>query len=805
VADPPPADRTHVHPLSPVRFPRRERSWPSLPVPLTSFVGREQEAAAVVALLREPDVRLVTLTGPGGVGKTRLAVRVADEVAGAPSTSSGQAFANGVAFVPLAAVPDAALVVPAVAHALGVREAGDRPLADRLVDALRERHLLLVLDNVEHVAAAAPFVVALLVGCPGLTVLATGRASLRLSGEHVVAIPPLGVPSAGGPASAAEIGRAEAVRLFVARARAARHDFVLTDGNAADVAAVVRRLDGLPLAVELAAARVAHLPPAALLTRLGRLLPMLTGGAQDLPPRQRTMAATIAWSHDLLSPEERILFRRLAVFVGGFTLEAAEAVAATFGRSGADVLDGIASLMAMSLLRQVDGPDTQTPRYAMLEMIREFGWDRLTTSGEECEARRAHAGFFLALAERADPSIWGGPDHRLWLDRLEADLPNLRAALAWLEASGSGSEFLRLAAALGGLWQFRSYRVEAYGWLTRALAKGGDTVPAARAMALLKLGVLEMDRGGREAAGLVAESVAIRQHLGDERGVGHALIMLGRVLMDQGDVARAVQVTGEAAALLERLGDLTGLALTRLQLGRAALLQGDTERAQTLLTEALTRYRQAGFTYGVANTLLTLGQFEADRGNPAAAACHFAESVRLWDEIKNLEGLTETLAATGRMAVTVGRPDATPWLLGAAAALGEALGTSPSPLKHAQREHAAVAARPALGEEKFAASWAAGRALSPEEAAAETSALLTALSESIGTQERVDGEAQVGLTPREREVLDLVADGLSDREVAAVLSVGPGTVRSHLTSAFGKLGVGSRTAAVAAARRRGIL
>jgi non-specific serine/threonine protein kinase len=257
----------------------------------------------------------------------------------------------------------------------------------------------------------------------------------------------------------------------------------------------------------------------------------------------------------------------------------------------------------------------------------------------------------------------------------------------------------------------------------------------------------------------------------------------------------------EAAALLERLGDLTGLALTRLQLGRAALQQGDTVRAQTLLTEALARYRQAGFAYGVANTLVTLGQFEAEHGNSAAAACHFAESVRLWGEIKNLEGLIETLAATGRMAVTVGRPDATPWLLGAAAALGEALGMSPSPLKHAQRESAAAAARTALGEDEFAASWAAGRALSPEVAAAETLAFLTALSESIGTQAMVDGEAPAGLTPREREVLRLVAAGRSNLEIAQDLSISERTVENHVRHVLAKLGVPSRTAAAVYAVR----
>jgi predicted ATPase len=362
--------------------------------PLSAFIGRESEVAAVAALLHRDEVRLVTLTGPDGVGKTRLALRAAAAMA--------TDFANRVWFVGLAPIADPALVVPAIAQVLGVREAGDEPLAARLEAFLTERRLLLVLDNFEQVAAAAPLVAELLGACPGIKVMATSRGRLRLSGEREYPVPPLSLPVLEAAASAKEKATSEAVRLFVDRAQAVRPDLALTAETAPAVAEICRRLDGLPLAIELAAARVKVLSPSALQARLERRLPLLTGGGQDLPARQQTMRAAIGWSHDLLPRDEQALFRRLAVFVGGFTLEAAEAVV---GADGGDIFEGIASLAAKSLLRQTE-QDAAEPRYGMLETVREFGLEQLSVSGEEAATRHSHAAWYTVLAEQT----WEGVD-----------------------------------------------------------------------------------------------------------------------------------------------------------------------------------------------------------------------------------------------------------------------------------------------------------------------------------------------------------------------------------------------------------
>ena len=816
MADPTPSQRDRADALPVPLIPLRDRDLPiaPLPSPLTSFVGREREVAAVAALLRQDGARLVTLTGPGGVGKTRLALKVAAELA--------PVFADGVAFVPLAPVADPDLVAATVARALGVREVPGWSPDDLLANALGVRRLLLVLDNFEHVVEAAPQVAGLLAACPNLAVLATSRALLRVSGEHGFPVPPLSLPGSATATTAAVVGSAEAVRLFIKRAQAVNPAFALTDANAAVVADVCRRLDGLPLAVELAAARADLLTPSALLSRLDRRLPLLTTGPRDAPARLRTLRDAIAWSHALLSPAEQRLFRRLAVFADGFSVEAAEAVCEGMrdedGGMRTDetippplastliphpsVFDGIASLAANSLLRQEPGSDEE-PRFGMLETVREYGLERLAASGEAEEIRRRHAAWCLALAEQAEiVAAWGGPEHKRWLDRLEAELPNLRAALAWLAETGDAEASLVLAGALVGVWHFRGHRAEGRAWLEPALARGGGAPTAARAKALRALGTVERFLGGGRAVAFAAESLAIWRELGEPRRIADALLMLGIELEYRAEHARAAAVLEEAAELLDGLGEPARAAVARLQLGVGALESGDGARGEALLGEALSVFRREGTEWAVGGTLQALGQAAEDRGDPAAAAARYAESLSIWAEIGHRDGLPDTLNGAARLAAAGGRPVAAARLLGAAAALGETLENLPRPAERARTERATAAACAALGDPGFAAAWAAGRALPPEQAAAEAADVLDAVGAAIAPSSAANDA--FGLTPRECEVLRLLAAGRSNREIGEALFISPRTAQTHVTHLLAKLGLPSRTAAAAFAHAHGL-
>ena len=456
---------------------------PNLPALLSPLIGREAEVAAVVALLRRDGVRLVTLTGPGGVGKTSLALRVAAELRGD--------FADGAAFVPLAAVRDPALVASTVAQVLGLVESGGRSPVDRLGEALRDRDVLVVLDNVEHLLDAAPLITDLLTRCPDLVILATSRTTLRLAGEHDVPVPPLALPDPQRLFDTVYLAEVAAIRLFVERAQAVDPAFALTAENAAAVASVCERLDGLPLAIELAAARSRLFPPAALLHRLARRLPLLTAGRRDGPARHQTMRDAIAWSHDLLAEAEQTLFGRLAVFVGGFSLEAAEAIT---GDGEDRVLDGVAALADRHLLGPV-GQNDGEPRFAMLETVREYAFERLAASGAADSARFAHAAHFLALVEHAAPHLWSH-DQLVWLTRLETEHDNLRAALAWSRDQPGGAEQVaRLALPLSWFWYLHGHVAEGRRWLESLLAAAGALSPPARARALVGAGHLAYGRG----------------------------------------------------------------------------------------------------------------------------------------------------------------------------------------------------------------------------------------------------------------------------------------------------------------------
>jgi predicted ATPase/DNA-binding CsgD family transcriptional regulator len=824
--------------LSTGRTPQSSSIPPhNLPAPRSSFVGREQEIEQIRRALSA--TRLLTLTGVGGSGKTRLALEVARDLV--------EVYPDGVWLVELAPLSEEVLVPKAVAEALAVPERPAEPLADTLAEVLRNRELLLILDNCEHLLeASARLVDKLLDSCPHLSILSTSREALGVEGEVRWVVPPLSVPEPQGTPSSEELEAYESVRLFGERARGRDPSFAPSAHNARAVAEICLKLEGIPLAIELAAARVGTLSVEQISQRLTDSFKLLRGGSKTQMAKQRTLRGALDWSHELLSEDEKKLFGRLSVFAGGWTLEAAEAVGVGEGVEE-DILDALSGLVNKSLVAVRERQESRV-RYRMLEPIRQYAREKLEEGGEGEEVRRRHADFYLALAEEAEPRL-RGPEDTEWLERLEVDHDNLRAALSWALEGGEAKLGLRLAGALWLFWEGHGHYGEGHRWLEQVLARGSQAA-AARAKALEGEGWLVYRSGGMDegviaaqeglelsdeaglggaarakflnilgwvtvmqgdyerAKELFEESLKLSRNANDQFGIADGLLGLGNSLDSLGDRGRAKELFEEGIVLCRKLGYVPTLARHLFSLGISLLFEGDYERGAALNEEAATLLREHGYKGGLEYVLDNLGWAALLQGDHERAKTSYEENLALCKELGDKTGVADSLEGLACVAGTDGEAERAAKLFGVADVLRETVGYKHSPEEDAWREPYRATARLLLGEDSWEEALAQGHAMGLEEAieyalpAEKPSATTSSTTAQPSTSSLPENPA--GLTSREVEVLGLVAVGMTNAQTAKELFVSPRTVETHLTSIYHKLGVSSRAAATRFALEHGL-